>query len=830
MSQKKRVRVIPPQVNTDHFANYMFQVGGPVGQGPMAPMQQAQDISQDLNEVLQMYAQAVGMDEQQLQQLYTQIMQMEPDQQAQAVAQMQQELNSTMAANPMVKNGGDIKSKKKLLNKKIGGANTNMTSSSLVDQRKQTFKDAVGANMARDLVNQVTEEKLSEANNMMGYASNMMAETPTYDYGGYTNVSNQGMGYASREDNPFYNAMTNIEDSVGDAWNRFGSAVGNIGFSPSGNIKVKRRGDIFNNPSNVNPQVNASDLTSNEAASQMFGLKNGGGIPSFQTAGTYKGIDIGTGYYDPATKTITATDGSTKTVDDDEANWIMSQVSFGSQPASTTSNETTTNNNQASTTTTGSGVNGWHGGFYWQNGVPVTSIYDIEKMQQQSQSNAFDVNAMFQPGARNQYYRGDLASLASNPAMLKQFGKALTNFQPDNVHLSKVKGRVNPFGAKVVLKWDYDENGRPVQKEVVEGEEETSTRNLFSGDRVDNIMNRFRSIIPGSEERFQKRTDRAYERYRNKRSSDDITPGQTSSSIGSKILTPTGGSGMESVNETEYTPPNPVYDPVNYNPRTTMETQEEEFAYGGMPKARAGKMVIKEKYTPDIDLMGQAISPAFDMVSSLLEQRDLNQMENRIYTPDAYVGSIPMGNMSMGTKGLATLTGKENRFGLTANYGDALYQNIPGYELSGQIPNQPLGKYGGMYQPGGSVTPSEFYNNALKEKQYFLDNPDMWKEDPEMQNPDGTFNLCLDCLNVDYSNPSTVEDVVRLINEGHSQYPHLNADTFTAALQQFGITPPTFGSAQQKKYGGSYQVGGTYELSDDEIDDIINRGGEIEYY
>jgi hypothetical protein len=30
--------------------------------------------------------------------------------------------------------------------------------------------------------------------------------------------------------------------------------------------------------------------------------------------------------------------------------------------------------------------------------------------------------------------------------------------------------------------------------------------------------------------------------------------------------------------------------------------------------------------------------------------------------------------------------------------------------------------------------------------------------------------------------------------------------------------------------GGMYQEGGTYELSDDEIDDIINRGGEIQYY
>jgi len=803
MSQKKRVRVIAPQVNTDHFANYIFEVGGPVGQGPMAPMQQTQDISQDLTEVLQMYAQAVGMNEEQLQQLYTQIMQMEPDQQAQAIAQMQQELNNTMAANPIAKNGGDIKSKKKLLYKKIGGANTNVTSSSLVDQRNQIVKDAIGANMARDLVNQVTEQKLSEANDMMGYASNMMAETPTYDYGGYTNAfNNQGMGYANVEDNPFYNAMTNIEDRVGDAWDRFSSAVGNMSFSPSGKIKVKRRGDIFrNNPAQVSTDV----------PSQRYG-----GMQSYENAGSVRDTVIRDQWGNE--KKVSSQDSEYYiSLKEQNPNIDLTQLSFPSENP---------NNQQSNSQPSGSGgINGWHGGFYFQNGVPVTSIYDIQKAQQQGQANQYDVASMFQPGSRNMMFQGNLMNLASNPELIKKFGTALSEFQPDNVFLKTAKGKAGPFGAKVVLKWDYDENGRPVQKEVVEGEEETAT--IGTSDRG-NLMGRIRS-------KFDVMKYNRDQRRAGDDNSADVSSSNTSSGKSYGPYSSNTGQNIMNMMTKGQT--------GNYTDRMPISSGNEEgpivvpnipvipgFEYGGMPKARAGKMVIKEKYTPDWGTVGQAISPTMDMVSSLLEQRDLNQMENRIYTPDAYVGSIPMGNMSMGTKGLATLTGKENRFGLTANYGDALYQNIPGYELSGQMPYQPMGKYGGMYQPGGSVTPSEFYNNALKEKQYFLDNPDMWKEDPEMQNPDGSFNLCLDCLNVDYNDQATVQDVVRLINEGHSQYPHHSADIFASALQKFGITPPTFGSAVQKKYGGSYQVGGSYELTDDEIDDIINRGGEIQYF
>ena len=424
--------------------------------------------------------------------------------------------------------------------------------------------------------------------------------------------------------------------------------------------------------------------------------------------------------------------------------------------------------------------------------------------------------------------------LATNPAAIRQFGKGLTQFQPDNVYLSKAKGRVSPFGAKVVLKWDYDESGRPVQKEVIEAEDEST---VGTGS---NFMGRMFRNSDKYANRMQKRADKAYEKY------FGHAPGEDETSLATSGRGPAFGLPEPPLSEEQKRymresltlPERTSTEDVNtstvgaFGPLENVGPRNEEYAYGGMSKAKAGKLVMKERFTPEWSTVGQAISPTMDMVSSLLEQKDLNDLENRIYTPDVYLGSIPFDQMgSMGTWGKGPLTGKMMPNRKPQNEGIATYQNTPGFELSSQIPYQ-MGnrKYGGSYQQGGGVTPGQFYNYALQEKKYFLDNPDTWKEDPEMQNPDGSFNLCLDCLNVDYNDPATVQDVVRLINEGHSQYPHHSADLLNASLQKFGITPPTFGSAMQKKYGGSYQVGGTYYLEDDEIEEIFKNGGQIQYY
>jgi hypothetical protein len=857
MSEKKRVRVYMPQVNTDHFANYMFQVGGPVGPGAMPMMQQSQDVSSDIADLLQMYAQAKGMDQEQLQQVYTSIMQMEPDQQQQVIAQMQQELGSEMAGNPMVaKKGGYIKETKKLLSKKIGGVSTNVTSKDLVGQRLENIKNNIGYKVANQLLNESTEEQLKKENDLLGQAAKnlAMASMPTKDYGGYVNdMYNMGMGIASGKENQFIQDVTDTKMDFRNAFGDFKDQFLQTRFEP-GKTTIRKSGDMFENQQMTDNPAQTSteppsassytDLTSNQLAEQMFGLKNGGRIPSYQNAGT---IDIGTGKYDPVTKTITGTDGTTRVADEDEANWIMSQMSFGESPSTT--NQASGDNSSQSNTGTGSGVSGWHGGFYWENGVPVASWDQMQQQGTQTQPQT-SWGSIFKSPDRKIRIQNNILDMARDPKMIQQFGEALTQFQPDNVYLSKAKGRVNPFGAKVVLKWDYDENGRPVQKEVVEGEEQ-SDRNFIGGDK-DNIMGRMFKGSEAYQDMFQRRGDKAYEkRYGHAPGTsysesmtptfaDPADPNQGANTISDVVNRGSTGDYSDMTNPDFYENEEGQVPFVPVNPEEVPVVPG--YAFGGMPKAKAGKMVIKQQFRPYGSDLAQLYTPAANAVAAGLNMAGLNEQEEMAHRPDFFMPSIPMGPGSMGTKFVGPGMGSESRFnptfGATGNYADSLYQNEPTFGIAPGMGYQGYNrKNGGMYQAGGeatSMTPGEFYNYALKEKQYFLDNPETWKEDPEMQNADGSFNLCLDCLNVDYNDPKTVEDVVRLINEGHSQLPHHSADVFTASLQKFGIAPPL----SKQKYGGMYQRGGVtnyqndqvYELSDDELDQIFSRGGKVQYF
>lgn len=836
MSEKKRVRVYRPQVNTEHFANYMFQVGGPVeGQAiPQPQMQQMQsgDMSQDIVQLLQMYAQATGIGDEQLQQMYAAIMQMEPDKQAETINQIQQELAGSVSANPMVaRNGGFIKSTKKLLTKKIGGVSTNMTSSNVVDMRKQIVKDVIGSNMVKDLVNQETESKLAQANSMLGNAAQLLeyGGQPRMDYGGYaSNMYNMQRGYSDVDYNPFYDEYMSTRQEGRNIGNLLMQGLGNIKFGPSGNdkITIKKRGDMFKNPSVVSTNP-PSSLTSNETAEKYFGLKNGGGIPQYQGAGTTRNV------------LITDNQGNSKYVTDKEAetwyNTKQSQPNISLYDLSFESESPNATNQNTNNQTGAGGINGWHGGYFWKDGVAIASMQDIQQQQQQQQNQNFtnNITKMFQSGDMKMRTRGNLFNIASNPELVKQIGKGLSEFQPDNVYMTKAKGSINPFGAKVVFKWDYDENGRPVQKEVIEGEEDVSES---SG------ANRFRNLFGRGRVRRQARqnTDPYADPYYNNPSSNPSSStqyfGPGASDISGKnimnIMTQgqTGNYMDQMLPSTGNAQP-PFVGP----PYTSIPDVGSSFEDGGdIPMARAGKMVIKQQFGPQWDSVGQAITPTMDALTSLLNQSGLSDLENQIYNTGAYVPSIPMDQLgSRGNWGTASLTGKQMQYLKPLSEAISTYQNSPMAEFATGVPFtgfQDGGDIPAYQNAGTTVSPGQFYNYALGEKKYFLDNPETWKEDPEMQNADGSFNLCIDCLNVDYDDPSTVQDVVRLINEGHSQVPHLSAQQFNTALQKFGITPPSYGSLKQQKYGGSYEAGGTYELSDDEIQDIINRGGTVQYF
>lgn len=140
------------------------------------------------------------------------------------------------------------------------------------------------------------------------------------------------------------------------------------------------------------------------------------------------------------------------------------------------------------------------------------------------------------------------------------------------------------------------------------------------------------------------------------------------------------------------------------------------------------------------------------------------------------------------------------------------------------------------YQTAGSVTP-RMYDNAMIEYQWYMENPESWKEDPEMHTPDGKFNLCLDCIKVDWSNPEDIKDAYRLIEEGYSIGTHHNKDAFVNGYKALGLPDPVYNkfklqsgdtSLQNKKAGGQMikRADGSYSQRGfwDNIRDNVGSG------
>jgi hypothetical protein len=86
------------------------------------------------------------------------------------------------------------------------------------------------------------------------------------------------------------------------------------------------------------------------------------------------------------------------------------------------------------------------------------------------------------------------------------------------------------------------------------------------------------------------------------------------------------------------------------------------------------------------------------------------------------------------------------------------------------------------------------YDLAMEQYQMFMETPAMWQEDPEMRTPDGKLNLCLDCINVDWSKPEDIMDAHRLIEEGYSMGTHYNEEAFHNGLKAMGVPLPVYNS------------------------------------
>ena len=137
-----------------------------------------------------------------------------------------------------------------------------------------------------------------------------------------------------------------------------------------------------------------------------------------------------------------------------------------------------------------------------------------------------------------------------------------------------------------------------------------------------------------------------------------------------------------------------------------------------------------------------------------------------------------------------------------------------------QPQQQPPMSFGGRIlraQDGGGITvtqaeveqePLSFYEFAKGERDYFINNPDMWNQDPDMMNEDGSFKFCLDCLNKDYDNPDHLLGIKQLMEEGLTEGPHNTEwaneyDQFYQGLEKYGIEPPMLQQQKQRQYGGT---------------------------
>ena len=152
-------------------------------------------------------------------------------------------------------------------------------------------------------------------------------------------------------------------------------------------------------------------------------------------------------------------------------------------------------------------------------------------------------------------------------------------------------------------------------------------------------------------------------------------------------------------------------------------------------------------------------------------------------------------------------------------------------------------KYGGNIKQEGGL-----YSQALNEYDYFQKNPESWEGDPEMTNPDGSLNMCLDCINVDWDNEQHVRDASRLIEEGYSQGTHHNLDRFNNSLKKYNIPTPLYNSkgrvpVKPAQAVISFQEGGDMMEDDDygyseeeevymtpeEIEQFLMDGGDLEF-
>jgi hypothetical protein len=675
--QKKKVRIYKPKFQDGGSA--MMGNGMVPAQDVMNPAAGSSDQGQTTQQILTSYAQLSGMSKEETLNLINEFSKMGIEEQQKALVEITNQLRTSTQQSPQpYRKGGNINEIKKLIKKNIGGAaGQNMTADNIVGNRKQQIMNAIGANVAKSYVDEAYKEA-QEANTIQTY-NPMMQQA--FQMGGGTGFGGAFYGGMDPQYNQFALDYQAKQQAAKNARKNFGQSLLEAGnLMDYAGTKVKLRGDMFGRNKNQNVVVSTEPgkMTSNEAAETMFGLKYGGNLPKAVNGMNVDDdvtipagmIDIGTGYYDPSTKTITGTDGTSRSVEDDEANWIMSQTQFGNPSANqTTTDETVTDDgstdiwiNQAEDTDAGGYYTGPIGDYYMVDGKIVGSGNNIVDLE--------EGNYMF--GNRGPIFTQEGA---------KQFAQSMQAVQPDDVYMSKFKARTGPFGNKVKMTWDYGDGTEQESGNLFDKAKGMFNRGESEPAMGSNFINRLRArtFVNSSPERQARVADRQRRR-------EDRRDFRNEGALSEEMF---GGT--------------------------------QQMSIGG----RAGKLVIKDKYSaPGLAYAGSLLTG----MNALAANKEQVPENEALYTADQYMpvmmDSRERNPMSRGLWGAGALIGEETPDLQPANYGYRFSQGS-GNLLSGQSGYSGYSKNGGTYQAGGLV--GEFAGNYQEGEHYYLD-------DDEIQN------------------------------------------------------------------------------------------------
>lgn len=229
-------------------------------------------------------------------------------------------------------------------------------------------------------------------------------------------------------------------------------------------------------------------------------------------------------------------------------------------------------------------------------------------------------------------------------------------------------------------------------------------------------------------------------------------------------------------------------------------------AYGDSFTCPNGQCDIPVQEIPEEEILEEEI-PEKVVPEEIVDETEIEESEEYYYPEQTRKGFDPNFYIDMhGNR----IDYRLPKFRKPGNYGDLIKKGKQRHLYIPSIERGPSTSFMIKGQKGIAVqTPPSFYDYAMSEMQRFLAMPEAWKGDPDFENADGSFNLCIDCLNPNYENEQDLRDMNRLIEEGFTrEIPHYGKDQFMQGLTKYGIPMPIPGAKKvpQNAYGGLYKA------------------------